>query len=98
MMMHKKLPNEQPGDEGEEMSVHSTYRSARPAGDKVVPLLAAKRVEVIEGPDAQRLGRAVGRETTAAVGVLDRNLARGIRDLLATSSLGWPAGAPPAGT
>lgn len=38
MMMHKKLPQEQPEDEGEEMHVHSTYRSARPAGDKVVPL------------------------------------------------------------
>lgn len=38
MAMHKKLPLEQPGDEGEEMNVHSTYRSARPAADKVVPL------------------------------------------------------------
>ena len=38
MMMHKKLPHEQPGDEGEEMNVHSTYRPARPAGDKVVPI------------------------------------------------------------
>jgi hypothetical protein len=38
MAMRNKLPQEQPGDEGEEMSVHSTYRSARPAGDKVVPL------------------------------------------------------------
>ncbi|HEX6368276.1 MAG TPA: hypothetical protein VF006_05055 [Longimicrobium sp.] len=38
MAMHNKLPQEQqPGDEGEEMNVH-TYRSARPAGDKVVPL------------------------------------------------------------
>jgi hypothetical protein len=38
MMMYKKLPQEQPGDEGEEMNVHSTYRSARPAGGKVVPI------------------------------------------------------------
>jgi hypothetical protein len=38
MAMPNKLPDEQPGDEGDEMSVHSTYRSARPAGDKVVPL------------------------------------------------------------
>jgi hypothetical protein len=38
MMMGNKLPQEQPEDEGEEMHVHSTYRSARPAGDKVVPL------------------------------------------------------------
>ncbi|HEU4884053.1 MAG TPA: hypothetical protein VFT45_17460 [Longimicrobium sp.] len=38
MAMHNKLPQEQPGDEGEEMNVHSTYRSARPAAAKVVPL------------------------------------------------------------
>jgi hypothetical protein len=38
MALHKKLPQEQPGDEGEEMNVQSTYRSARPTGDKVVPL------------------------------------------------------------
>lgn len=45
---------------------------------KVTPLLEAKRVRIIEGPDATRLGHAVGRETTAAVGVVDRDLARGI--------------------
>lgn len=38
MAMHNKLPQEQPGDEGEEMSAHGTYRPARHAGDKVVPL------------------------------------------------------------
>ncbi|HZO20059.1 MAG TPA: ribosomal L7Ae/L30e/S12e/Gadd45 family protein [Gemmatimonadaceae bacterium] len=45
---------------------------------KVKPLLEAKRVRIIEGPTATQLGTAVGRESTAAVGVLDRNLARGI--------------------
>src|SRR5512145_1629063 len=45
---------------------------------KVKPLLEAKRVRIIEGPTATQLGAAVGRESTAAVGVLDRNLARGI--------------------
>jgi transcriptional regulator with XRE-family HTH domain len=35
MMMQRKLPREQPHDEGEEMNVQSTYR---PAGDKVLPL------------------------------------------------------------
>lgn len=45
---------------------------------KVTPLLEAKRVRIIEGPAATRLGAAVGRESTAAVGVVDRNLARGI--------------------
>lgn len=38
MMMRNKLPQEQPGDEEDEMNVHSAYRSPRPAGDKVVPL------------------------------------------------------------
>jgi hypothetical protein len=38
MSMPNKLPREQPGDEAEEMTPLSTYRPARPAGDKVVPL------------------------------------------------------------
>lgn len=38
MSMPNKLPREQPGEEAEEMTPLSTYRSARPAGDKVVPL------------------------------------------------------------
>ena len=41
---------------------------------------------------AEVLGHAVGRETTAAVGVVDRHLARGIQDVIATASLGWPSG------
>ena len=45
---------------------------------KVTPLLQAKRVRIIEGPAATQLGAAVGRESTAAVGVVDRDLARGI--------------------
>ena len=60
--------------------------------DKVLPLLAAKRVPVVEGPGAEALGHAVGRETTAAVGVTDRNLARGIQEMLAEASLRWPSG------
>ena len=45
---------------------------------KVTPLLEAKRVRIIQGPAATELGSAVGRESTAAVGVVDRDLARGI--------------------
>ena len=45
---------------------------------KVTPLLEAKRVRIIEGPAAAQLGGAVGRDATAAVGVVDRDLARGI--------------------
>ena len=57
--------------------------------DKVVPLLRARGVEMIEWPSAAELGAAVGRDTTAAVGIVDQGLARGIR--------GAVAGATPAG-
>jgi ribosomal protein L7Ae-like RNA K-turn-binding protein len=57
--------------------------------DKVTPVLRAKRVDVIEWPSAEELGGAVGRDTTAAVGIVDQALARGIR--------GAVAGAAPAG-
>jgi ribosomal protein L7Ae-like RNA K-turn-binding protein len=57
--------------------------------DKVLPVLRARRIEVIEWPNAAELGDAVGRDTTAAVGIVDQALARGIR--------GAVAGAAPAG-
>ncbi len=57
--------------------------------EKVLPVLRARRVEVIEWPSAAELGDAVGRDTTAAVGITDQALARGIR--------GAVAGAAPAG-
>jgi ribosomal protein L7Ae-like RNA K-turn-binding protein len=53
--------------------------------DKIVPLLRARRVNFVEGPTAAELGAAVGREQTAAVGVIDVQLARGIRELVTTS-------------
>jgi ribosomal protein L7Ae-like RNA K-turn-binding protein len=46
---------------------------------KVVPLLMAKKIECVEGPTGDELGAAVGKQVTAAVGVLDAALARGIR-------------------
>lgn len=46
-----------------------------------MPLLRAKRVGVIEGPSAARLGAAVGRKATAAIGIVDRDLAKGIREI-----------------
>jgi len=49
---------------------------------KVVPLLEARGVTVIRVPSAAELGRAVGREQTAAVGIVDRQLAKGIRELM----------------
>ena len=57
--------------------------------DKVVPILKARHVQVIEWASGVELGGAVGRETTAAVGIVDQALARGIR--------GAVAGAAPAG-
>ena len=53
--------------------------------EKVVPLLRARRVMFVEGPTAAELGAAVGREQTAAVGVVDPQLARGIRELVDSS-------------
>jgi len=53
--------------------------------EKVVPLLRARRVNFVDGPTAAELGAAVGRDQTAAVGVIDQQLARGIRELVATS-------------
>lgn len=47
--------------------------------EKVSPILRARRIEVIEWPSAAELGDAVGRDTTAAVGIVDQALARGIR-------------------
>lgn len=63
--------------------------ASRHSLDKVVPVLRARRVEMVEWPSAAELGGAVGRETTAAIGIVDQGLARGIR--------GAVAGAPPAG-
>lgn len=57
--------------------------------DKVLPVLRARRIEVIQWPSGAELGDAVGRNTTAAVGIVDQALARGIR--------GAVAGAAPAG-
>ena len=50
--------------------------------DKVVPLLNAKRVTILEGPSAAELGALAGRETTAVIGVVDVHLARGIRAIV----------------
>jgi ribosomal protein L7Ae-like RNA K-turn-binding protein len=49
---------------------------------KILPLLEARRVHVVEAPSASGLGQAVGREQAAAVGIVNRELARGIRELM----------------
>jgi ribosomal protein L7Ae-like RNA K-turn-binding protein len=48
--------------------------------DKVVPLLTARGVAIIEGFGAGELAGACGRESVSVLGVLDAGLARGIRD------------------
>jgi ribosomal protein L7Ae-like RNA K-turn-binding protein len=52
---------------------------SRQSKDKMLPLLTARQIEIVEGPSASALGAAVGRESTAVVGIVDRDLARGIR-------------------
>jgi ribosomal protein L7Ae-like RNA K-turn-binding protein len=45
---------------------------------KLLPLLKATGIQVVQGPGAATLGAAAGRDATAAVGIIDRALARGI--------------------
>jgi ribosomal protein L7Ae-like RNA K-turn-binding protein len=49
---------------------------------KVVPLLEARRVRIVQAPSASDLGEAVGRDQAAAVGIVNRELANGIRELM----------------
>lgn len=46
---------------------------------KLLPLLAATRVRVVEGPGAAALGSVAGRESAAAIGIVDAALARGLK-------------------
>ncbi len=64
--------------------------ASRHSLDKVIPLLNARRVRFVEVPSAAELGGAVGRETTAVVGIVDRQLAKGIRELVESGSEGAP--------
>jgi ribosomal protein L7Ae-like RNA K-turn-binding protein len=50
--------------------------------NKVVPLLTARRIRFVEGPSAAELGAVIGKDSAAAIGVVDRNLARGIREIV----------------
>ena len=64
--------------------------ASRHSLDKVIPLLNARRVRFVEVPSAAELGGAGGRETTAVVGIVDRQLAKGIRELVESGSVGAP--------
>lgn len=65
--------------------------ASRNSLDKVVPLLQARGIQYVEGPTAAELGAAVGRDATAAVGVVDSDLARGLRQILASGPRSGPA-------
>ena len=54
--------------------------------DKIVPLLNARRVRFIEVPSSAELGAAVGRVQTVVVGIVDRQLAAGVRDSVTSAS------------
>ena len=64
--------------------------ASRHSLDKVVPLLNARRVRFVEVPSAAELGGVAGRESTAVVGIVDRQLAKGIRALVESGSAGAP--------
>ena len=55
------------------------HDASRHSREKVVPLLKAKGIDIIERMSSNELGAAVGREQTAAVGITDAGLARGVR-------------------
>jgi ribosomal protein L7Ae-like RNA K-turn-binding protein len=55
------------------------HDASRHSREKVIPLLKAKGVDIVETLSADELGAAVGREQTAAVGITDAGLARGVR-------------------
>lgn len=56
--------------------------------NKIVPLLVARGVNVLELPSASRLGAVAGRGSTTAIGILDARLARGMREAIETRGAG----------
>ena len=55
------------------------HDASRHSRDKVMSLLKAKGIDIVETMSANQLGAAVGREQTAAVGITYAGLARGVR-------------------
>jgi ribosomal protein L7Ae-like RNA K-turn-binding protein len=58
------------------------------ARERLVALAGHKQVPLLIGPDAERLGAALGRPPVHGVAVLDRQLARGLRHVLAAEGRG----------
>ncbi len=53
--------------------------------DKVVPMLTAKGIPMVHGFAAAELGAVAGREATAVIGIVDVQLAKGIRGALGSA-------------
>ena len=61
------------------------FNAGERARDRLVTLAGHKGVPVYEVADADRLGATVGRPPVHGVAVLDRQLARGLRQYLAAT-------------
>ena len=70
-----------------EAVVISSDASGR-ARERLVALAGHRQVALLVGPDAERLGAALGRPPVHGVAVLDRQLARGLRAHLAVEDRG----------
>jgi ribosomal protein L7Ae-like RNA K-turn-binding protein len=53
---------------------------------KIVPMLRAKGIGFAEGSSAAELGRAVGKDSAAVVGIVDEHLARGVQQIVESGS------------
>ena len=58
--------------------------ASRHSAEKIIPLLTARGVALVVGPDALALGSALGRSAVAAVGIMDNQLAAGIARAIET--------------
>lgn len=56
--------------------------ASRHSREKVIPLLVARGIEVVDRFTAAELGGVAGREATAVIGIVDAALAQGIRGAL----------------
>ncbi len=59
--------------------------ASRHSRDKVLRLLVAKGITIVDGFPAAELGAVAGREATAAIGIVDAPLAKGIRGALGSA-------------
>jgi ribosomal protein L7Ae-like RNA K-turn-binding protein len=59
--------------------------ASRHSRDKVVPLVTAKGMTLVDGFSAVELGAVSGREATAVIGIVDAQLAKGMRGALGSA-------------